>query len=189
MRWEQLFADLEAQFARQSPDDDAAEAASRSRAEYGQLLLLDRLRGAQGQPVTLTCRGAGELRGRLLEVGVDWLLLVDPAGRELLVASAAVRAVGGLGAVTAPAGELGQVARRLDLRRALRGLARDRAVVSCLLDDGTVLTGTVDRVGADFVELAEHPLDVLRRRGAVTGVRAVLLDAVAAVRTASPAED
>ena len=189
MRWEQLFADLEAQFAGQSPDDGAAEAASRSRAEYGRLLLADRLRGAQGRPVTLTCRGAGELSGRLLEVGVDWLLLVDPAGREVLVASAAVRAVGGLGAVTAPVGEMGQVARRLDLRRAMRGLARDRAVVSCLLDDGTVLTGTVDRVGADFVELAEHPLDVPRRRGAVTGVRAVLLDAVAAVRTARPAED
>ncbi|GAB3363674.1 hypothetical protein [Modestobacter lapidis] len=186
MRWEQLFADLEAQFAAHSPDDEELEAASRFRAEYGRLLLTDRLRGARGWPVTLTCRGAGELGGRLVDVGTDWLLLTDATGRELLVATAAVRSVGGLGAATAPPAEVGPVARRLDLRRALRGLARDRAAVQCLLDDGSVLAGTVDRVGADFLELAEHPLDLPRRRDAVTGVRAVVLDAVAAVRTARP---
>jgi hypothetical protein len=186
MRWEQLFADLEAQFAAQA-EDESTEAPSRSRAEYGRLLLTDRLRGALGWPVRLTCRGAGELSGRLVDVGADWLLLTDSTGRELLVAAAAVRAVDGLGAATSPPAEAGPVARRLDLRRALRGLARDRAPLQCLLDDGTVLVGTVDRVGADFLELAEHPLDVPRRREAVTGVRAVVLDAVVAVRTAHPA--
>lgn len=186
MRWEQLFADLEAQFAARSPDDESVEAPSRSRAEYGRLLLADRLGGARGWTVTLTCAGAGELSGRLVDVGVDWLLLGDPLGRDLLVALGKVRAVAGLGAATAPSAGTGAVARRLDLRRALRGLARDRAAVQCLLDDGSVLTGTVDRVGADFLELAEHPLDVLRRREAVTGVRAVVLDAVCAVRTARP---
>lgn len=187
MRWERLFADLEAQFAAQSPDDDTAEAASRARYEHGRVLLIDRLRGSLGRQVTLSCRGTGDLTGRLVDVGVDWLLLTDAMGRELLVAAAAVRAVGGLGATTAPGAEAGPVTRRLDLRRALRGLARDRAPVQCLLDDGSQLTGTVDRVGADFLELAEHPLDVPRRRDAVRGVRAVVLDAVAAVRTALPA--
>ena len=186
MRWERLFADLEAQFAAQAPEDDTAEAASRARYEHGRVLLSDRLRGARGWPVTLSCRGAGELTGRLADVGVDWLLLTDALGREVLVASGAIRAVGGLGAATAPSGESAAVTRRLDLRRALRGLARDRAPVQCLLDDGSVLTGTVDRVGADFLELAEHPLDLPRRRGAVSGVRTVVLDAVAAVRTARP---
>jgi hypothetical protein len=186
VRWERLFEDLEAQFAARSPDDETVEAASRVRAEYGRVLLADRLRGARGEPVRLICRGAGELSGRLVDVGVDWLLLVDALGREVLVAAGAVRAVGGLGAATAPATEPSPVTRRLDLRRALRGLARDRAPVQCLLDDGSVLAGTVDRVGADFLELAEHPLDVPRRRDAVSGVRAVVLDAVAAVRTAVP---
>jgi hypothetical protein len=75
---------------------------------------------------------------------------------------------------------------RLDLRRALRGLARDRAVVQVILDDGAALTGTLDRVGADYVEMAEHPADQLRRSEAVQGVRAVVLEAIAVVRTVPP---
>ena len=74
----------------------------------------------------------------------------------------------------------------MDLRRALRGLARDRSAVQIVLDDGSVLSGTLDRVGADYVELAEHPADLPRRAEAVQGVRAVVIAAVAVVRTAPP---
>jgi hypothetical protein len=184
MRWEQLFTDLEAQFAEQAAADERLEEPSRARAETGRVRLVDRLRGALGSPVSLRCPGVGELTGRLTDVGVDWVLLVETGERELLVATRAVAAVAGLTAATAPVTEEGVVDRHLDLRRALRGLARDRAAVQCLLADGGVLTGTVDRVGADFLELAEHPLDEPRRRGAVTGVRAIVLAAVVAVRRA-----
>jgi hypothetical protein len=187
MRWEQLFTDLEAQFAAQEGADDRLDEPSRVRAEHGRIRLADRLRGARGSEVSLRCTGVGDLAGRLVDVGVDWVLLTQTGERDLLVAMRAVTAVAGLTAVTAPAEEVGAVDRHLDLRRALRGLARDRAAVQCLLVDGGVLTGTVDRVGADFVELAEHPLDQPRRRGAVTGVRAVALAGVVAVRTAGPA--
>ena len=105
----------------------------------------------------------------------------------MLVALGAVRAVSGLTAVTAAAAAEGVVDRSLDLRRAARALARDRAALHCLLADGAVLAGPVDRVGADFLELAEHPIDEPRRRGVVTGVRAVSLDALVALRTAGPA--
>ena len=37
--------------------------------------------------------------------------------------------------------------------------------------DGQLLTGTIDGMGSDLVELSEHPLDVPRRRGHVVGVR------------------
>ena len=185
MRWEQLFADLEAQAAAGEARAEQAESGSRARAEYGRLRLADRLRGAVGAELTVSCRGAGDQSGRLLAVGVDWLLLQDAGRREVLVGTGAVRAVAGLTTVTAPEPE-GVVERRLDLRRALRGLARDRAPVQVLLDDGAVVTGTVDRVGADFVEVAEHPADRPRRAGAVTGVRAVALVAVAVVRRLAP---
>lgn len=186
MRWEQLFDDLEARLDAEERAVDEAEAASRTRVESGRVRLVDRLRGAVGHPVVLTCRGTGDLRGRLVDVGVDWVLLLDDQRREHLVASAVVRAMAGLGRETLAAGEEGAVARAWDLRRCVRALARDRATVRCLLDDGTVLSGTVDRVGADFLELAEHPLDQPRRRSAVRQVRVVALDAVAVLVGETP---
>lgn len=185
MRWQQLFADLEARFEAEQEATERAETSSRARHELGSLRFVDRLGGAVGSPVVLLCRGAGQVSGTLAEVGSDWLLL-DDAGRELLVATSAVRAVEGLGRRTVAAEDAGLVASRLDLRRALRGLARDRATVQLVLDEGTSLHGTIDRVGADYVELAEHPADLHRRAGAVRGVRTVLIDAVVMVRTAQP---
>jgi hypothetical protein len=44
----------------------------------------------------------------------------------------------------------------------------------------------VDRVGADYVEVAEHPGDLPRRAEAVQRVRAVVIAAVAVVRTSPP---
>jgi hypothetical protein len=189
MRWEQLFADLDAAFEAEEVAAERAEAGSRARAAVGAVRLVDRLRGAAGHEVSLECRGVGPVRGRLLDVGVDWVLLRDEQGREVLVALGVVQAVSGLGATTAAAEEDGAVARAWDLRRALRGLARDRAAVQCRLDGGAVLAGTVDRVGADFVELAEHHLDQPRRRGSVRSVRAVALAAVAVVVSVAPSAD
>jgi len=186
MRWQQLFADLQAQFDEEEAAAERGEGASRARAEMGAVRLAERLRGALGSPVVLACRGAGPVSGVLADVGVDWLLLAVDGGREDLVAVRAVRTVGGLGRRTAVAEPPGGVWGQLDLRRALRGLARDRTVVQLVLDDGVVLTGTLDRVGADYVELAEHPADQPRRSEAVLGVRAVVLDAIAVVRTATP---
>jgi hypothetical protein len=186
MRWQQLFADLQAQFEAEESAAEQAEFASRARAEVGALALADRLRGALGLPLVLGCRGAGTVTGVLVEVGADWLLVEDDGGRQALVALAAVRSVAGLGRRTAAAEPVGPVRGRLDLRRALRGLARDRSGVQITLDDGGVLSGTLDRVGADYVEVAEHPADLPRRSEAVQGVRAVVIDAVAVVRTVTP---
>jgi hypothetical protein len=189
MRWQQLFADLEARFEAEQDAAERGETSSRGRHEVGALRWVDRVAGALGSPVVLLCRGAGPVAGTLSDVGSDWLLLIDDRGRECLVAAAAVRAVSGLGRRTAPAQETGPVRGRLDLRRALRGLARDRAAVQLVLDEGTVLFGTIDRVGADYVELAEHAADLHRRAEAVQGVRAVVIDAVVVVRTALPGLD
>ncbi|WP_347057850.1 hypothetical protein ABC795_14275 [Blastococcus sp. HT6-30] len=189
MRWQQLFADLQVQFEAAAEAESRAEWASRARAEMGAVRLVDRLGGSIGAELVLTCRGAGRVSGVLTDLGVDWLLLAGERGREELVAMGTVRAVAGLGRWTAPEREDGAVRARLDLRRALRGLARDRSAVQVLLDDGAVLTGTIDRVGADHVELAEHHADQPRRPAAVRQVQAVVIDAVAVVRTLVPGWD
>ena len=185
MRWQQLFADLSAQFEEAVSAEQRADVAARARTEAASVALADRLRGSLGGEVGLECRGAGWVRGRLVDAGVDWALLDDERGGELLVALAAVRVVSGLGRLTA-APEEGPVRTRLDLRRALRGLARDRSAVRLVLDDGAALSGTIDRVGADFVELARHEPDELRRASAVWEVQAVAVGAIAVVRAATP---
>jgi hypothetical protein len=187
MRWQQLFDDLQWQFEAEEAAAERAESASRTRAEVGAVHLAERLGGALGSPVSLDVRGAGRVAGVLLDRGSDWLLLADEQGRDQLVSLAAVRSVAGLGRRTAAPEPSGGVRARLDLRRALRGLVRDRAPVQVVLDDGGTVTGTLDRVGADYVEIAEHPSDVLRRSEAVQGVRAVVIAAVAVVRTVPPA--
>jgi hypothetical protein len=167
-RWERLFVDLE---------DQAA-----ALAELGEVRLYDRLRAAVGQSLTLTVCGPGMVAGTLREAGPDWLLLVDSFDRESLVAGPAVTSVGGLGRHSAAPGSEGRVAARLTLRWALRRLARDRSEVAVFLTDGSQLSGTVDRVGADFVELAEHLAGEARRASTVRGVRALPLHALAVLR-------
>jgi hypothetical protein len=188
MRWQHLFADLAAQFEAAEAAATAGELASRTRAEVGAVRLVDRVGGSLGSTLTLRCRGAGVVAGVATEVGPDWLLLTDDRGREVLVATAAVLALHGLGRSTAPRDD-GVVAGRLDLRWALRAVARDRSGVQLVLADGGVLTGTIDRVGADFVELSEHPAEEPRRPESVRRVWAVPLAVVAVVRTLTPAPD
>jgi hypothetical protein len=185
MRWQQLFDDLQGQFEEQEAAADRAEWSSRARAEIGSVALVERLRGALGLALSLHCRGAGRVAGRLVEVGPDFVLLEDEQARPALVAQAAIQAVSGLVRRTAVPEEAGPVRGRLDLRRALRALARDRVAIHVTLDDGLVLSGTVDRVGADYLELAEHPTDQPRRSEAVAGVRAVVIGSIALVRSGS----
>ena len=184
MRWDELFDDLEAQFGEAETADLAAEVTDRSRRELSLLRLVDRLRPVIGQPLVLRIVGAGVIEGELRAVGPDWLLLAEVGGREALVAAPAVLWIGGLAAQTAvPHGE-GRVAARLDLAYALRGIVRDRSAVTLTLVDGATATGTLDRVGADFVEMAEHAPGEPRRHDAVRAVRAYPLTSLAVVRRA-----
>lgn len=182
MRWRGLFEDLEAQFEAAHSAELAGEVAERSRREAALLRLADRLRAAEGAVLAVTLPGAGVLRGRVLDAGVDWLLLEEDGAREVLVPLDPVLGVTGLGARSA-APQDGAVAKRLDLRWALRGLARSRTGVALGLVDGSVATGTLDRVGADHLDLAEHGLGEARRPAAVRQVRLVPLAALALIRS------
>lgn len=186
MRWDLLFADLEGQLAageRRELDDEVAERTRRERA----LVTLDvRLADAVGTSLVLALGGGRaepiRVEGELVDLGDGWVLLRSAAGRDLLVPLAGVATVGRLGApspVSAPSG-----ARRFGLGYALRALSRDRATVAVHLGTGGApLVGTIDAVGADHLELAEHPEGTPRRRGNVRTTTTVVTAAVLLVES------
>jgi hypothetical protein len=190
MRWEHLFAALEAQFAELTDAEERAESADRTRVAVGAVTMAERLAGSVDSAVRLRTSGP-VIAGVLRQVGPDWVLVDESATRQALVRLAEVTGVEGLSATTGLA--LAGVALRLDLRWAVRGLARDRAPVSVIVRRAvadpssqvdTGITGTVDRVGADFLELAAHAAGEPRRARSVRSVVLVPLSAVVTIRAA-----
>ena len=163
MRWDALFADLEARWDAEGRAERDAEVADRTRREHASIELLTRLAGHQGEVRVRVAAGV-VLEGLVLDVGKDWVLLEIPLRRrQALIPMSAVRAIEGLGRRSVSA----RTARRFGWGYAVRALARDRAVVQITDLDGTVVTGTIDIVGADYLELAAHPVDEARRSAAV----------------------
>ncbi len=181
VRWDELFDDIEAQAAAAAAAEMAGEVADRTRRERALVELADRLVAARGHPLRLRVVGGGGYDGVLADVAQQWCVLVAPA--PVLVPLAAVTSLTGLGSAAATTGRTG-VQRRLSLSWALRAVARDRSPVRLDLVDGSQLTGTLDAVYADHVDLAEHPSDQRRRASQVRGVRTVPLVALAALRPA-----
>ena len=197
MRWDRLFSDLEARFDEIADAEAVAEMPDRQRVAAGAVGLTQRLAGSLGQPIRVRVAGGTAVGGVLSRVGPDWLLLAEGHGRDVLVATRAIALVEGLTAATAL--PLSPVALRLDLRHAVRGLARDRSPVAVLVAGGAVsgptgaaepgstlsgteITGTIDRVGADFAEVAVHAAWEPRRAASVRAVVLVPLAAVLLIR-------
>jgi hypothetical protein len=186
MRWDALFADLEAQLYAAGRLALESEANERARMDQAALTLADRLRGQLGAPLRVRLSGGLAFAGGLAHVGSAWIVLDEP-GRSVLIALSAVQLVEGLGRPAAPEDPGRQ--RRLGLGSALRALARDRQDVALYLASGPegsfhTITGTIDRVGKDFLEMAAVPWGEARRAGNVRGVYAVPFTAVAALASA-----
>ncbi|WP_285726280.1 hypothetical protein [Psychromicrobium xiongbiense] len=178
MRWEALFADMEAQVDAARILDWEAEVAERARAEAASVTLLDRLRGAVGDRLELrfggaagaSSAGSAALAGVLHLVGDDWLMLrVDQ--RSAVVPLNAVLSVEGLGRTAIrPSGAI-----RRSLASILRLLARDRSVVTFQLG-GSVperFTAVIDGVGSDHCDVAVLRDGELRREGHIVTRRTV----------------
>jgi len=178
VRWERMFADLEAQYDAADAGVLAEEIADRSRREVALVTLADRLRAASG-PVSVGVPGHPPIAGSVAGIGAGWVLLADGAGEVLLVLPS-VLWVRGL-SIQAES-ERSTLAARLDLGYVLRGIARDRAPVAAMLVDGSVIRGTIDRIGRDFLDLAEHSPDVPRRADAVHAARTITFASLAAIR-------
>ncbi|HSO64722.1 MAG TPA: hypothetical protein VLQ78_06440 [Ornithinibacter sp.] len=181
MRWEGLFADLEGRLAaeeRRELDDEVAE---RTRRERALVELGARLSAAVGAPLRLGLVGGLLLQGELIDVGDGWVLVrAGATAREVLVPTSAIATLTPLGRESEP----GRVARRFALGSALRALSRDRATVGVtLVGGGPLLVGTIDTVGADHLDLAEHPEGVPRRQENVRAVTTVPFGALLSVES------
>lgn len=175
MRWDDLFADLEAQLGAQARQELDAEVAERMRIERARLGLYERIAAARGGTLSVWCAGPGLLRGTVDDLGEGWVLLSGGRGGQALVPLGSVRAVEGL----EPRADLTAAGRRrFGLGHALRALARDRAAVRIVDVDGTVREGHLVQVGADVIDLREHPVDV---PGRATTARAVVVIPHAAI--------
>ncbi len=184
MRWDRLFDDLEAQASAEWEAERAALASESERVRLSRVSLRDRLlvlRDAKAQVrAHLTVGSAVE--GRIAAVGTDWFA-VDrgPASVSVvpLVALAGLR-MPHADLLHSATGRAGQALReRLDLGFVVRDLARRRVPVRIEVVTGDSLTGTVDRAGADHVDLAVHDLETARHPSAVTSFRMVPFGAIA----------
>lgn len=176
VRWDRLFEDLEARAAAQSRLELDAEVAERTRLERARVTLGERVAGAGGVLLTLRLRGGTVVRGQVEDSGDGWVLLVEEGGRQLLVPVASVLGISGLGR---PRDDTR--ARRFGLGSAVRGVSRDRRAVVVRDVDGGSVHGTIDSVGADAFDLAEHPSDSPRRPENVRGTRVIPFGAVAMI--------
>ena len=198
MRWDQLFADMEARFDELQDAQAAAEQADRDRVAAGAVLMTQRLSGSLDQHVSIRLAGTQPVTGTLRSVGPDWLMVEEGYQRQSIIALDAVVAVEGVRASTGSAPE--GLALRLDLRHALRAVARDRSPVAVALagtafasrgeagafsDGAGEIIGTIDRVGADFIEVAVHAAWEPRRAGSVRSVALLPIGAILLVRALS----
>jgi hypothetical protein len=167
MRFDDLFADLEAQAAALAQRELWDEAHSLARAELGRLELGDRLLGAAAWRLRLA--GGHGCAGRLARVEADCLVVDRPAsqwcvplaavrsatplgtGRQAPVAAQVAAPGGARGAVPAGAGQAERGA--TTLRALLRRASRHRPLLRVLLDDGSACSGRLVQVGLDHAEL------------------------------------
>ncbi len=152
MRWDSLFRDIEVQLDAAQQAERDADIAEMARIEASGIALADRLRGGVGVPLALLLRGNLKFSGTVSRVGHGWLLLAD-GNRSVLVPLQSLLRISGLPVTAVMA--VGTV--RYSLASALRTLARDRAAVHVYLEDSDKtgpLSGVLDGVGSDFLELA-----------------------------------
>ncbi|GAA4762613.1 hypothetical protein [Citricoccus nitrophenolicus] len=182
MRWDGLFADLEAQLAHGRWQDTEAEAAELTRGERASVALADRLRGALGAPLTVLLIDGQRLQLTVSTVGSSWVGGSDRTG-SLVLNLDAVAAIDSPLPVTAPQDSPGR--RNLGVGFLYRSLSRARAGVVVSGLEGRVLgEGTIDRVGLDHLDLAVHPRDEQRRGRNVRGLRVIPYGAIHLVRSA-----
>ena len=154
-------------------DADIAEVERAARAEAR---LLDRLRAQR--EVSLEIVDGGLVRGLVAAVGRDVVVLAADDGDWAVPAWGITAIINPIEGVE-PARSLSE---RLGLASIARSWARQRSLVRVMRVDGAPLDGTIDAVGADHLELAEHDPGEPRHPGAVRRQVMIPLGAISAIR-------
>lgn len=194
MRWDHLFDDLAGQLEHELQAEQADLHHEEERLRLGRLPLRERLvalRDAEDPQLHgIRCRlRSGEvLRLRVRTVGRDWLAgdLDEPPGRDQAIIP--FPAVDALLLTPAqalvslePVAERSELAARLGIAFLLRDLCRRRSIITIRTIGGDA-TGTIDRVGRDHVDLAEHDRDQPRRSHHVLQVRVIPTEQIVVVK-------
>lgn len=179
VRWDRLFDDLETQAAAEWEAERAALTTEAERVRVARVTLQERLlclrdRGRTLPPVRVDL-GPGEvLHGRVVSVGVDWIALEGTTGTDAVsivpmesIVAVRVRHPELLRSARSAVGS--ELSERVGWGFVLRDLARRRIPLMVRMRGGEVLTGTIDRAGADHCDLALHELSAPRHPNAVTG--------------------
>ncbi|MCY0903556.1 hypothetical protein [Arthrobacter sp. H14-L1] len=189
MRWDALFRDMENQLAAGRLLELETDVAELIRMEESAISLADRIRGAADSPVTVVLSGNVRFRGTVSYVGQEWLLLTE-GERSVLVPLRHLTRISDL-----PKGVLKPLSQvPHTLAAALRTLARERAAVRVYLvgadmaGSGLPVTGVLDRVGSDFVELAVVADGEPRRESSVRARLGIPFTAVVAISSRAQAQ-
>lgn len=179
MRWDALFADMEAQLASAREAVRESEVSERLRTDFASMELSGRLQSQTGRHLKVDLGLPGSFEGVLSHVGRGWLVL-EGGGRSSVVALDHTVFIAGMDRFSTT----GTSVPRLGLASALRGLSRDRAAVRVYpagQPQAAALDGSVDRVGKDFFELSLIHRGEPRRQANVRGVCVMPLRSVAVV--------
>ena len=203
MRWDNLFDDLESQLAQGLGAEEVDLQAEEERLRLGRLRLRDRLvslhealASDDDYSVRFTLVSGDVIALRPHSFGRDWMS-ADIVGelarrRQCVLPLSAIasllltrhQARASLTVPRAPSA-MPALSDRLGLTFLLRDLCRRRSGVEAWVRHGgssVQVTGTIDRVGHDHFDLAEHEPGSPRRDSAVTAVRVVPLSELLLVR-------
>lgn len=149
MRWDALFADLQAQWEAELRAVDDDEIRDLAEAEAAATHVADRIRARRGQQLSLRLLDGSDRTGLVVDVAQEWVLLGEGERRHLVPVAAIAMAWPLAG--TAP--EAPAIERGLGLGHVLRALAAEGQGVVVRTRGGDH-AGRIVRVGADHLDLA-----------------------------------
>lgn len=174
-----LFEELEAEFEASLRREADQQTVAALRAQAAETLLWEALARRVGSDVAVQA-GPRWFRGTLVASYPDFFVIRDRLSRTQYL----VRLGPAVSVALPPepqALRLLPAPPRYRFILALRELARRREPVRLELADGNDIAGTIEVVGNDHLEIAEHNFGEARRQTALTGRRLLALAAVAVV--------